>query len=388
MRLVVVSHKESWVDPKSPSGYATIGGFPFQMQALSELFDRTALMVPIRSSELPPGSRPLVGRNLEVYPLAEPAGADFRRKLDLVVWLPRYLPRIWRVVRQADAVHTPVPGDIGTIGLLVALLQRKPIFVRHCGTWGSLSTLANRFLLWLLERIAGGRNVVMATGGADYLPSARNPAIKWIFATTLSEKQIRDIHPAALWQPEETLRLITVGRLVPGKKIDVVIQALPKIQEVCPLVSLDILGEGSQMDEICQLSLALGLGEWVNFHGNVPHDEVLMRLWNSHIFVFPTASEEGFPKVVLEAMACGLPVVTTAISVLPKLIGNRNGIIIDSSDASQVADAVVNLVSDRERYAKIAANTRQDSLEYTLERWRELIKERLEAHWGLLQDQV
>ena len=201
MRLVVVSHKETWKDPNSPSGYATIGGFPFQMGAISELFDQTTLMVPIRSTELPPGSLPLLGRNLEINPLPEPPGADLRRKIALLVWLPLNLPRIWQAVRQADVVHTPIPGDIGTIGLLVALFQGKPLFARHCGTWGSLNTLAKRFLHWLLERIAGEGNVVMATGGADSPPSERNPAIKWIFATTLSDKEIRNIHPAALWQP-------------------------------------------------------------------------------------------------------------------------------------------------------------------------------------------
>jgi hypothetical protein len=183
VKLVVISHKECWRSPESPSGYATVGGFPAQMRALSESFDATRLVIAEYAPPMPAGALPLTGHNLTVAPLPHPAGTDFRRKLAMLTWLPRYLPRLWREVAQADAVHAPVPGDIGTLGLLIAWMQRKPLFVRHCGTWGHRGTAAERFLAWLLPRIAGGRTVVMATGGSDSPPEPRNQAITWIFST-------------------------------------------------------------------------------------------------------------------------------------------------------------------------------------------------------------
>jgi len=103
------------------------------MQAISALFDATTVLVPIRTSPRPSGTRPLTGHRLRVRPLKEPRGTNLRRKIALLAWLPRNLRHLWRAIREADAVHTPVPGDIGTIGILLALMQRKRLFVWHLG---------------------------------------------------------------------------------------------------------------------------------------------------------------------------------------------------------------------------------------------------------------
>ncbi|MCH7663411.1 MAG: glycosyltransferase [Chloroflexi bacterium] len=218
MNILIISHKETWSDPTSPSGYATIGGFTFQLNTISELFDKTTVIVTKRNTPLPSGAHPLVGHNLTVCSLPEPSGSDLRRKIALLAWMPRYLPAIWRAVREADAVHAIVPGDIGTLGMLIALMQRKPLFVRHCGAWGDPETQMDRFLFWLLERIAGGKNIVLATGAADTQPSVANPHIRWIFSTTMHEKELSTIPVSVPWKPGHPLKLVTVARLAPQKK--------------------------------------------------------------------------------------------------------------------------------------------------------------------------
>ena len=172
MKLVVISHKETWRDTASPSGYSTVGGFPFQMQAISSLFDQTSLMIPIQSTPVPAGAIPLNGHNLRIVPLVEPAWLGWRRKLAMIPWLLNHIALLLREVRRADAVHTPVGGDIGTIGIFIALAQRKPLFVWHCGTWDDPISTVDRLTQRGLESIAGGRNVVLATGGAESPPSA------------------------------------------------------------------------------------------------------------------------------------------------------------------------------------------------------------------------
>ncbi len=385
MKIIVISHKECWVDPVSPSGYSTIGGFPFQIEAISDLFDETELMVPIRATPLPSGARPLRGHNLHILPLKEPFGEDTRRKISLLFWLPRNLPRIWGEIRKAEAVHTPVPGDIGTIGILAALVLRKPLFVRHCGTWGEPATLADRFLLLLLQRIAGRRNVVMATGGADTLPCRKNQAIRWIFSTTLSKRDMSAIPPNRPWRSGQSLKLVTVGRLSQSKNTAAVIQALALVRKKYPLVSLDVVGDGVCLHDLRRLTHQLDLVDAVTFHGNVSHKEVMKILGNGHLFVFPTQVKEGFPKAVLEALVCGLPVIATAISVIPYLIENRSGIHLKETGPKTVARAILQLVVDPERLAEMSMNARQTAVGFTLERWRDLIGERLRAAWGPLR---
>ena len=381
MKLVVFSYKICWADASSPTGYATDGGFPFQMRALSELFDHTRLILTV-SPGRPSGLTSLTGHRLEVDPLPTPTGSDFRRKLSMLFWLPRHLPRLWREVRAADAVHAPVPGDIGTIGLALALVQRKPLFVRHCGTWGEPVTLADRLLLRCLERVAGGANVVMATGGLDAPPSQRNRQVRWIFSTSLPAAELDDVPTARPWRAGEPLALVTVGRLTAGKNTAAAVRALALVRERHPRATLDIVGHGDARASLQTLAAELGVAEAVTFHGNVSHERVLEILSGSQLFVFPTRVKEGFPKALLEAMACGLPVVATAVSVIPQLVGDRCGVLLKDTGADSVTAAILRLTEEPDRLAEMARHAREASRAYTLERWAELIGQRLEAGWG------
>ncbi len=382
MDLVVISHKICWPSDESPSGYATDGGFPFQMAALSNLFDSTTLVLPCDSRRSSSGGAPLEGHNLQVAPLSVPRGAGWVRKLALVPWLIRHSLSLSRHVWRADAVHTPIPGDIGTFGLWIALCLGKPLFVRYCGTWGRTDTLAQRFWLWQLERIAGGRNVVMATGGSSTPPSSRNPAITWIFATTLTDSQLRSLPSAPAWRPGQPLRLVTVSRLEPAKNIQAIIRALPLIRSRFPAATLDVVGSGSDESRLRALAFELGIDQAVTFHGWLSHRQVLDVLVMSHLFVFPTQSDEGFPKAVHEALACGLPVVTTPVSVLAQLIGDRHGCLLLDVKPGTIAQAVFGLCADPDRLAAIARSARQMALAYSLEHWGDEIGARLRAAWN------
>ena len=68
----------------------------------------------------------------------------------MLIWLPKNIKTILKHIESADIVHSMIPGDIGLIGLLIALFMKKKIFIRHCGTWGNKTTLADRFIYWLL----------------------------------------------------------------------------------------------------------------------------------------------------------------------------------------------------------------------------------------------
>jgi glycosyltransferase involved in cell wall biosynthesis len=355
------------------------------MEAISQLFDRTTLVVPVYDGEAPAGTRPLAGHNLIVDPLIPRSGRGRLIKLLLVTWLPRNLPRIWRAVCRADAVHIPTGTAVGTVGLLVALAQRRPLFVRHCGCWGGKQTLNQRFLHWLLLRIAGGRNVVLATGGGEEPPSPENENIRWIFATSMTEAEIETLPRRRPWQPEEPLRLLTVGRIEAGKNVDQVIRALSLVRARRPNATLDVVGDGSCLPALRQLATELDLSDAVTFHGKVDHDAVIDALADAHVFCFPTDSE-GFPKAVHEALACGLPVVTTPVSVLPQLIGDRNGVLLPDIEPATIAEAILGLTADEERLAAMVRSAQRMARDYSLERWRDEIGQRLRAAWGPLRE--
>ncbi len=379
MFLTVISHKLCWESKDSASGYVTDGGFPLQMKALSELFDGIKIVVPCETAANVNGVSPLSGHNLQIIPLSDPKGEGLRRKLNMFGWTIKNGSTIWREVRRADAVHAPIPGDVGTIAMLFALFLRKPLFVRHCGNWLVQRTAAEYFWKWMMEFFAGGRNVMLATGGTEENPSARNPNVRWIFATSLRRDEIADNSPRQLPQNSQ-LKLIIACRQEKGKGTDIVIESLPLILKKFPQATLDVVGSGAQIAALKEQAKTLKLENRITFHGKVEHSQVIALLKQSHIFCYPTASE-GFPKAVLEALACGLPVVTTNVSVLPKLIGSECGILLDQSNPANLAKAVIEVCSDDKKYERMSKNAIATAQQYTLEGWRDYIGEMMREAW-------
>jgi glycosyltransferase involved in cell wall biosynthesis len=383
-RLAIFSHKQSWEMSSSPSCYATDGGFPFQTRALSELFDETVIVVPCLSPASRSGEIPLIGNNISVVPLSMPAGSGIKRKISMFFWLVRNLRIVTREVRRADAIHTPIPSDIGTVGMLVAFIMRKPLFVRHCGNWQVQKTAAERFWKWFMERFAGGRNVMLATGGAVEPPSRRNPAIQWIFSTSLTRQELSECRIRRDCDVTARLRLIISCRQEERKGTDIVIRTLPLLIDEFPGVSLDVVGDGSLMRKLQLLSETLSLSDRVKFHGKVDHHRVLELLQQADLFCYPTTASEGFPKAVLEALACGLPVVTTRVSVLEQLMKNGCGLLIEEAQPKALAEGIRRCLASREQYRAMSERAIETASQYSLESWRDSIADSLVSSWGPL----
>jgi glycosyltransferase involved in cell wall biosynthesis len=355
------------------------------MKAIAELFDQTRLVVPVDAHPRPEGESPLSGRNLSVVPLGRPKGHDLGRKLRLPVWLFRNFSIIYREVRDADAVHTPIPGDIGTIGLLVAMLLGKPLFIRYCGNWELRRTAAEYFWRWLMERAAGSHTVVLATGGGAEPPSRRNRNIRWIFSTSLRESELQKFAAVRDRPSRGAPCLIIAARQERAKGTGAVIEALKTLGDEFPGISLDVVGDGDALPEFRRLAEAHGVAERVRFHGKVDHAGVMQMLGKADLFCFPTTSSEGFPKAVLEALACGVPVISTRVSVLASLIGEGGGFLLDAATPSEVARGIRWCLSDDKRYGELSASAVRTAADYSLERWRDTIASFLTPGWGALR---
>lgn len=381
MNLTVFSHKPCWRSHASPTGYATDGGFPFQMHALSELFDRTTVVVPSVGNGPRAGERAITGHNLKIAPLTLPPGAAWRRKIALPFWALRNARTLVGEIHRADAVHAVIPGDVGTVGMLMAWLTRKRLFVRHCGNWLVQRTTAEHFWHAFIERAASRSNVMLVTGGGPEPPSHRNESVHWIFSTALTAQQLGALAPAAARHAWRGPDLITVARQDPEKGTTIIVESLPLLLRQYRNTRLHVVGDGSAIKSCRELAARLGIEDHVVFHGEVGHERVLELLLASDVFCFPTASE-GFPKVVLEALACGLPVVTTRVSVLPHLLADGCGIFIDTQDPGSLAAAVHSCLADAARYREMSIRAVRTARQYSLERWRDRIGEFVRAAWG------
>jgi glycosyltransferase involved in cell wall biosynthesis len=221
---------------------------------------------------------------------------------------------------------------------------------------------------------------MLATGGAGHSPSARNPHVQWIFATSIKAADLAGARPRQLATPDNA-RLIIVCRQEPGKGTEHVIASLPHLSQKFPGVALDVVGDGTALAGHKRLAESLGVSARVKFHGHVRQSEVNGLLRQATLFCMPSVSE-GFPKSVLEALASGLPVITTPVSVLPMLIGRGGGVLLNEVSGPAVADAVADCLSSAARYEAMSQAAIATARSYSLENWRDTIGGYLREAWG------
>lgn len=113
-------------------------------------------------------------------------------------------------------------------------------------------------------------------------------------------------------------------------------------------LALNIAGDGSQRQKIAARAKALDVASRYRYHGVYTHPEDCRAFMESlDVFVMPSLSE-GTPNSIVEAMACGKPVIASEIGGIPDMIGSKAGILVPPGDISALADAMIKLAEDPE----------------------------------------
>jgi glycosyltransferase involved in cell wall biosynthesis len=154
-------------------------------------------------------------------------------------------------------------------------------------------------------------------------------------------------------------KLIFVGNPSEEKGFPTLLQALNCLNERRRDWRLDVMGEGPERAEGERSTAALGLGEQVTFRGARPKSEIAELMRAADLFVLPSRLET-FGAAIAEALASGLPVVSTAAGGIPELVNERNGRLVARDDpvalAHALVDALENIAAfDRRAIAEAAA---------------------------------
>ncbi len=154
--------------------------------------------------------------------------------------------------------------------------------------------------------------------------------------------------------------VISVGRFVKRKGFDVLLKAWEHVSAKHPDAHLFLLGFGEEMQLLKQLSADYKINTSVSFLGK--KDNVSDYLQMSDIFVI-ASRKEGNPNVLLEALACGLPVVATSISGIREVIDDRvNGMLVSPGDAAELAEKILFLIDNEKDCVELGQNARQSAL--------------------------
>jgi glycosyltransferase involved in cell wall biosynthesis len=335
--------------------------------------------VPLRDATAAPGTMAIDSR-IDVAGTAPFDGiAGYLRHLPGLFGANRSTLR--RAIGEADLLWLKVPASNATLAAVIARRAGTPRFVWAAGSatdvagarFGGLARvgagaigLGYDSIGWLAG--VGGHRIVVGEGLVDG---------GGIVASLVEPDELRDLD-ARPWTPGDggrRVRLVWAGRLAAGKGLEAILGAVA----ADPNLELETLGDGPEKGRLAALAISSGAGDRVQWAGHIADRATYLdHLAAADAFVFPSPAE-GFPKVVLDAFAVGLPVLATPAGALGELIEADLVGQIDAADATAVTAAWERLknahpaaVDDRRRraHAFVAGHTRPAEAGRLVERWR------------------
>jgi colanic acid/amylovoran biosynthesis glycosyltransferase len=159
-------------------------------------------------------------------------------------------------------------------------------------------------------------------------------------------------------------RLVSVGRLVEKKGFEYAIRAVARLGPMLPGLRYDIVGDGPLAERLQTLAEAIGAGAWVRFRGWRSNSEVAETLARADALLAPSVTaangdQEGIPVSLMEAMASGVPVISTSHSGIPELVRNgETGLLAAEGDVDGLVACVLRLMDEPGLSARLAHNGR------------------------------
>ena len=176
--------------------------------------------------------------------------------------------------------------------------------------------------------------------------------------------------------------ILYVGVLEPRKNVPLLMEAYAQIAAEYPDVPLIIAGKkGWMYEEIFQQVTQLGIAERTRFLGYVPEDD-LIGLYNAaRVFVYPSRYE-GFGLPVLEAMQCGVPVITCDVSSMPEVAGDA-ALLVNPDDAPGLAQSMRRVLDDDALARDLSQRGQARATQFS---WQRCARETLEVYRSLVPD--
>ncbi len=333
--------------------------------------------VPVRDADKPPASLPLDPRIRVVRSAPFEGIAGYLRHLPSLLRTNR--PTFSRAIAGADLAWLKVPASNAALAGAIAARAGVPRFVWVAGSAADVA--AGRFdgARGVAGRAVGsGYDVVgrlVALGGRRLVVGEDVVDGEGVVASLVEPFELRD-PLARAWPPADpaAIRLAWAGRLAGGKGLEALLEAV----EVNRRLTLDVLGDGPDRERLRAMAAASAARDRITWAGHLAERAAyLERLATADVFVFPSPAE-GFPKVVLDAFAVGLPVVATRAGALAEL---ADALLIDPiarPDAGSIRTALAGLC-ERNPAEVVAGRTRAHA--FATAHTRPAEAARLVAHW-------
>jgi glycosyltransferase involved in cell wall biosynthesis len=303
-----------------------------------------------------------------------------------------FTPALLASRARPDVIHAHSFFGIGLEALLAAGWLRLPVVgTNHTTIAGFAPYLpvsadrATAYVQWFYNRCnhvtAPSRSVFQELGGlAPPCDVVSNPIDTALF-TPLAIADARHWRDAGARTPTITY----AGRLGPEKNIDILLHAIAFLRDQGIAVNLALAGHGSHEPTLRGLAQALDIAPRVHFHGTLAQPDLADLLRASSVFAIMSTSETQ-SMVMLQAMACGVPVVAARTRALPEFVSPDRGVLTDPHDAAELARVFADLLAAPERRRGLGMAGRAFAEGYGVEnvtdRWEALYRSMLQGDQG------
>jgi glycosyltransferase involved in cell wall biosynthesis len=376
-RLLVVSHVLHYQHEDRLYAY---GPYAREIDIWAELFPEIIIAAPMHRAPPPGDALAFQHPNISLAPQQETGGTTLVAKVTQVLAIPGHLWRLARAMRHADAIQVRCPGNLGLLGCVLAPCFRKPRVAKYAGQWNQSEREARSWSWqkWLLRSRWWNAPVLVYGKWPD-----QPPHIIPFFTSILDECQMsraRASRPRN-WS-RRPLEVLFVGRLSQAKNVHVLIRALADLRKSGEDFQVRIVGDGPMREELEALARNLNLADSVVFEGAVPQGKVLDFYEQAHILVLASQTE-GWPKAIAEGMAFGLVCIGSNRGLVPQMLEEGRGLLVEPGDVSGLARALHAVALDPLAAREMSDRSAKWGRRFTLEGLREAIRAQLESSWAV-----
>lgn len=265
-----------------------------------------------------------------------------------------YLHSIWKVFKgllkegwRPDIIHAHV-YSAGVPAVIIGKKYRIPVIITEHWTYFPRHVLNKKNIL--LARFAMNRANIILPVSNDLKEAIKSYRINNKFEIVPNTVNTKIFYPLFQQKKGKTKKILTVVLLSPKKGIPYLIHALVQIKQRRQDFVLDIVGDGSNRREYEELVEELGLSEMVKFHGLKTKEEVANFMRNCDFFVLPSLFET-FGVVLIEAMACGKPVIASDIGGPNEIVNKEVGLLVPPKDIDALATTIDYMLDHYQDYS-------------------------------------
>jgi glycosyltransferase involved in cell wall biosynthesis len=291
---------------------------------------------------------------IQVNPPYRPRCVASIRGVRAVFRLVPYLGRLWRAAADVDLFHVMANSGwswqlLAAPAVWIGRLRGVPVVVNYRG--GGADAFLSKSLQFVKPTLARASALAVPSGFLQEV-FARYGFASTVLPNVVDTMRFSPIGPTA--DRPGTPHLVVARNLEAIYDVGAAIGALARVRSSLPAASLSIAGTGPELPALIALAQSLGVATATRFTGRLERDE-MAALYRSADVVLNPSRVDNMPNSVLEALACGVPVVSTDVGGLPYIVQDRRtAMLVQPGNNAAMADAVIDLIRERPRAEALA----------------------------------